>query len=198
MARIEHVTLLLQYFDDMESVRSLYDLRYHTRLQSHSRIRECRPEDRLRCHAELTAFTCTARVLRIDSCQSREFFTIHDSFTDGKKSFLYCKVGSFAVRIDTDLAELIFDRNHRKVLSLSCIHILLHVIWSKIRNLSRNLLLHLLGQGLVLEIRTPLLTEAVYRLSELLLHSFLAAEIGLEHVDSVCKLALDHIVVHYK
>ena len=196
MTGIEHVTLLLQDLDDMETVRSLHDLGHHARLERHGCIREYRPEYRLRSHSELTAPSCTARVLGIDTCKCRELLSVDDTLTDGKETLLYRKISSLAVRIDADLAELVLYRNHRKVLDISLINILLDIIWSELRYLRCDLLLHLLGQGLVLDILSPLLTELVYRLSELLFHGILAAEIGLEHVHPVGKFAFHHFIVH--
>ena len=149
MTRVEHVPLLLKHFDDMESVRCLDDLGYITFLESHGRIRELWPEDRLRSHSELTALSRAARVLRIDTRKSRELLTVDDTLADRQKALLHSKLRSLPVRIYADLAELVHDRNYRKILRISSINILLYIVRSQFRNISHDLALHLLCKSLI-------------------------------------------------
>ena len=149
MTRVEHVPLLLKHFDDMESVRSLHNLGYITLLESHGRIRELWPEDRLRSHSELTALSRAARVLRIDTRKSRELLSVDDTLADRQKALLHSKLRSLPVRIYADLAELVHDRNYRKIFRVCSINVLLYIVWSQFGNISHDLALHLLCKSLI-------------------------------------------------
>ena len=98
--------------------------------------------------------------------------------SDGEQALLDGEGGRLAVRIHADLAHLVLDRHHRQRGHLDRVEILMHVIRGQRGEFLGDLLLLLLGQGLLLELRAPFLAELVDGLAELLLELLLAARQG--------------------
>ena len=180
----------------MEAVRRLHNLGNHTRLERHRRIRKCRPENRLRRKPQFAALPRAARVLRINTGQCREFLTVDNSLTDAQQPLLHRKIRSLAVRIDTDLAQLILNRNHRQVRCISLGNILLHIVRSQFRHCRSDLRLHLLGKRHILKLLLPFLTKFIHRLAVGLLHIVITPELCTHLVDTLRQSACHHLLVH--
>ena len=195
MTGIEHVPFLLDDLDEVEAVRSLDDLRDHTRLESHSGIRKGRPEDRLRSHSDFSTLVGVAPVFRIDSGERGKFLTVENSLAQTEEFLAHGKIGSLAVRIETDLAELVLFRNDRESGLVDRIHEGTHLQRSQFRKFSYNLHLLLLDEAHLLELLPEVLTETVDRLAEIGLQLLLSSQIEHHLADTRLDIALDHILV---
>ena len=189
VAGVEHIALFLKHFDDMESVRGLYDLGDDAGLQGHGSVGERRPEDRLRSHAELAALAGAAGVLGIDAGEGREFLAGDNPLAEAEELFLDRKLRGFAVGVDAHLAELVLDRNHREVFDVDAVEVLLHIVGSELRDGGCHLRLLLLGKALVLKGFLPFSAKPVERLPEVFLHCRVAAEGSPDLVYPLVELA---------
>ncbi len=196
MTGIEHIALLLKHFDDVEAIRRLHNLRNHARFQGHGRIREGRPENRLGCHAEFATLAGAARVFGIDTGQRREFFPVDDPLPERQQLFFYSQFRGLAVRVDANLAQLVFLRDHRQVIHRCGVQILFYLIRRQIRNLRGNLGLFLLGEAHVFKLFAPLVAELIDGFAEILFHLLIAAQLGAHAVDLLGQFPFYHIHIH--
>ena len=165
-----------------------------TRAQGHRGIGEGRPEDGLGGHAQFTAAAGTAGILGIDAGEGCELLAVDDALAEGQEPLLDGHRRRLAVGIDTDLAELVFDRDHGKIVRRHGVQELLDVIGRHFRDVPRDRALLVLDEALVLEHLPPLLAQLVQGFAEVFLQFFVAAEIGAELVDAVGQFAVHHIV----
>ena len=196
MTGIEHISLLLKHFDDVEAIRRLHNLRNHARFQGHGRIREGRPENRLGCHAEFATLAGAARVFGIDTGQRGEFLSVDDTLPKRQQFLFHGQFRSLAVRIDANLAQLVFLRNHRQVVHRGGIQVLFYLIGRKIRNLRGNLRLLLLGKAHVFELFAPLVAKLIDWFAKILLHLIVTPQLGTDAVDLLGQLPFHHVEIH--
>ena len=67
---------------------------------------------------------------------------------------------------------------------------------SELRNLRRNLLLHLLGKRHVLHLLFPLLTEFIERLAVGLLDILITSKLGTHGINTLRQCTCDHFLIH--
>ena len=195
MTGVEHVTLLLNDFDDMESIRGLHDLGYYARFQGHSGIREDRPEYRFGSHSQLSSAAGAARVLGINPGQGRELLAVDDPLAEFQELLTHRQVSGITVGIDTYLTELVLDRDDRKVLLVHRIEIFLDIVWRHVRDLLHNRALLLLGEAHLLILLAPFLAEPVERLAEILFDLVFSAQVCQHPVRLLGNAVFDHVVV---
>ena len=179
----------------MESVRRLDHIGNHTRFQGHCRIRECWPETALCSHSELTSLAGVAQVLRVESCEGAEFLSRHNALTQSEELFFCFHLGLLAVRIDAYLAHLILCRNLREVAHICSIDIGFNVKRGDLRDVLRNLHLLLLGQGHILKLLLPLLTQLIDGFAEIFLHFVISSKAGADCVHPLVEICHNHFLV---
>ena len=93
------------------------------------------------------------------------------------------------------MADFVLDGNDGKALHGGSVDVALDVVRGYVRDILRDFLLFLLGEGVFLDLPAPFLAELVYGLVEILCHPFVPSERRAHLVHLLAQLGVHHFLV---